>query len=60
MSEYNDYARFEEDEEEIHLRDYLQVIKKRKGVILLVLLVVVAIAVVMAFTAVPQYTASSK
>ena len=60
MSEYLDPTRFEEDEEEIHLRDYLQVIKKRKGLILLVLLVVVALAAVMAFTAVPQYTASSQ
>jgi len=60
MPDYIDPSRFEEDEEEIHLRDYLQVIKKRKGLILLVLFVVVAIAAVMAFTAVPQYTASSQ
>ena len=60
MSDYIDPARFEEDEEEIHLRDYLQVIKKRKGLILLVLLVVVAIAAVKVFTAEPQYTASSQ
>ncbi len=60
MSEYIDPARFEEDEEEIHLRDYLQVLRKRRGLILLVLLVVVATAAIMVFTAVPQYTASSQ
>ena len=46
-------------DEEIHLRDYLLVLSKRKWIILLVLVLAVLIAAVKTFTTIPYYTAFS-
>jgi capsular exopolysaccharide synthesis family protein len=49
----------EQDEQEMHLRDYLQVIRKRQLVVLIVLGLVFFTTIVMTFTTTPVYTASS-
>lgn len=48
------------EEEEIHLRDYLQIIKKRQMVILIVLGLIFFSTVVATFTATPIFSASSQ
>ena len=49
----------EREEQEMHLRDYLQVIRKRQMVVLIVLGLVFFATLVTTFTATPIYTASS-
>lgn len=59
----NSYQRdnFEErEEEEIHLRDYLLIIKKRQMVIITVLGIIFFSTVVATFTAIPFFSASSQ
>ena len=60
MPDYIDPARFEEEEQEINLREYLLVLWKRKGLIVLALLIAVAAAMIKNYTAVPIYSASSQ
>lgn len=47
-------------EQEIHLRDYIRVIRKRRGTILTFFFIVFAVVVLGTFTATPQYTAAIK
>lgn len=49
-----------DDEQEIHLRDYLKVIRKRIGIIISVLVLVVLVAIIKAYTAIPIYSASTQ
>ena len=48
------------DEESIHLKDYLQVLLRRKYIILLVFIVCLPIVIIQAFSYEPLYRASSK
>jgi polysaccharide biosynthesis transport protein len=48
------------DEKEIHLRDYLRIITKRKGTIITFFLLTLIIVVIATFTATPLYLASTK
>ena len=50
---------YESDEREIHLRDYLHVLLKRKFLIFIILLFTVLITVIKTYTATPLFTASS-
>jgi capsular exopolysaccharide synthesis family protein len=45
---------------EIHLRDYIQVILKRKSTVLVFFLITFLLAIIGTFTATPQYLASTK
>ena len=47
-------------EKEIHLRDYLRVVAKHRGLIISFVIVVTAIVALVTFSATPQYLASSK
>jgi succinoglycan biosynthesis transport protein ExoP len=47
-------------ENEIHLRDYWQILLKRRGVALTIFFVVVAVAVVYAYTATPVYKGTTQ
>ncbi|WP_136799823.1 GumC family protein [Desulfosediminicola ganghwensis] len=58
--EYRDYYPEEFEEQEIHLRDYLQIVSKRKYLILTVLAVVFLVVALKTFTTTPIYTASSQ
>jgi len=59
MSDQLDSTLYEPDEQEIHLRDYFQVLLKRKFLIITILFFTVLVTVVKTFTAIPLYTASS-
>ena len=59
MSDHLDSQFYEPDEQEIHLRDYLHVVLKRKLFIATILFFTVLVTVVRTFTAIPLYTASS-
>ena len=59
MSDQLDSIVYEPDEPEIHLRDYFQVLLKRKFLIITILFFTVLVSVVKTFTAIPLYTASS-
>ena len=48
------------EEQEIHLRDYLRVVAKRRFTVFTVFLVVVVVTVIATFTATPIYRASTK
>lgn len=48
------------EEQEIHLRDYLKVLRKRRITIITVFLVIFALAVIKTFTATPLYEAATK
>ncbi|BDD87649.1 GumC family protein [Desulfofustis limnaeus] len=48
------------DEQEIHLRDYLKVIRKRLPIIIAILVLVALASIVKVFTAVPIYSASTQ
>jgi polysaccharide biosynthesis transport protein len=59
ISQQKDY--FEErEEEEMHLRDYLQIIKKRQKVILAILGIVFFTTIIATYTVTPLYSASSQ
>ena len=58
--EYRDEYIGGEDEQEIHLRDYLEVVLKRKKIVASVFVLAVLTAVIKNFIAVPLYTASSQ
>jgi len=60
MSERIEQNLYEEDEREIHLRDYFRVLLKRKWIIILVLGLTLLTTIVSTFTAIPYYTASSE
>ena len=47
------------DEKEIHLRDYLRVIVKRKGTVLTFFLITLIVVVIASFTATPMYRATT-
>jgi hypothetical protein len=53
------YVNYQAPEEEVHLRDYLGVIMKRKWVVLSFLLSVVIITMVITFTTTPQYKSTA-
>ena len=59
MSEQFEHKLNESDEHEIHLRDYFQVLLKRKFLIFTIILLTVLITVIRTYTAIPLYTASS-
>ena len=59
MSDQFDSQFYEPDEQEIHLRDYFQVLLKRKFLVITILFFTVLVTVVKTFTAIPLYTASS-
>ncbi len=59
MSEQLEQKLYETDEREIHLRDYFQVLLKRKFLIFTILLFTVLITTIRTYTATPLYTASS-
>ena len=59
MSEQLEQKLYESDEHEIHLRDYLHVLLKRKFLIFIILLFAVLITVIRTYTATPLFTASS-
>ena len=48
------------DEKEIHLRDYLRIVNKRKGMIFTFFLLTLLIVVIATFTATPMYRASTR
>lgn len=48
------------DEQEIHLRDYLRVLQKRKGIVLLVFAVTITVVVIATLRMVPIYQASTQ
>ncbi len=48
------------DEKEIHLRDYLRIINKRKGSIFTFFILTLITVIIATFTAIPQYYASTK
>jgi len=58
--EYRDYYHEEFEEQEIHLRDYLQIVSKRRYLILTVLAVVFLVVALKTFTTTPIYTAASQ
>lgn len=60
MPNYIETQKSVEDEQIIHLRDYLLILLKRKWLILSVMLLAVLAAAVKSFTAVPYYTAYSQ
>jgi len=47
-------------EEEIHLRDYLKVINKHRGMIIIFMLVILALVTLRTFSVTPQYLGTSK
>lgn len=47
------------DEKEIHLRDYLRVIVKRKGTVLTFFLITLIVVIIASFTATPMYLATT-
>ncbi|WP_298037177.1 polysaccharide biosynthesis tyrosine autokinase [uncultured Desulfuromonas sp.] len=47
-------------EEEIHLRDYLRIINKRRGTVVMVLIVVLALTLLRTFSATPLYSGTTK
>ncbi len=57
---HKDYDPEEFEEQEIHLRDYLRIISKRKYVVLIILCTVFLAAVLKTYTTTPIYTASSQ
>ncbi len=59
MSDHLDQKVYESDEREIHLRDYFNVLLKRKLLIITILFFTVVVTVIKTFTATPLYTASS-
>jgi len=59
MSDQLDPHFYEPDEPEIHLRNYFQVLLKRKFLIITILFFTALVTVVKTFTAIPLYTASS-
>lgn len=48
------------DEKEIHLRDYLRVINKRKSTVFTFFIITLTVVIIASFTAVPIYRASTK
>ena len=48
------------DEEEIHLRDYIQVLRKRRWMIISIFIIVVATAAIRTYLQIPIYQASSR
>ena len=48
------------DEKEIHLRDYLRIVNKRKGTILTFFMLTLLVVIIATFTATPMYRASTK
>ncbi|MCF6247618.1 MAG: polysaccharide biosynthesis tyrosine autokinase [Desulfobacula sp.] len=48
------------DEKEIHLRDYLRIVNKRKGSIFTFFILTLITVIIATFTAIPQYYASTK
>jgi succinoglycan biosynthesis transport protein ExoP len=48
------------DEKEIHLRDYLQVISKRKGMIFTFFVITLLTVIIATFTATPMYSSAAK
>lgn len=57
---YKDHGTEEFEEQEIHLRDYLRIITKRKYIILTILSIVFLATAVKTFTTTPIYTAASQ
>ncbi len=57
---YKDHDFEEFEEQEIHLRDYLRIISKRRYVILTVFAIIVLATVVITFTMTPIYTSASQ
>jgi succinoglycan biosynthesis transport protein ExoP len=53
------FVNYQVPEEEVHLRDYLSVIMKRKWVVLTFLASVMIITMVITFTTIPQYTSTA-
>ncbi len=47
-------------EDSLHLRDYLRIVSKRKGLLLTIVCIMVAAAALSAFSKVPLYTASTR
>ena len=47
-------------EQEIHLRDYIRVIRKRKSIVVTFFLITFLVVVIGTFTATPLYRASTK
>ncbi len=60
MSDYLREQNEIEEEDSIHLRDYLRVIRKRIGIVIAVLAVVMVATAVKIFTAVPIYSATTQ
>jgi uncharacterized protein involved in exopolysaccharide biosynthesis len=54
-----EYAYVEESQEEVHLRDYWNIIHKRKRMVALILLLVAGLGIYIIFTATTLYTASA-
>jgi len=48
------------DEKEIHLRDYLRIVSKRKGTIITFFLITIITVIIATFTATPLYLANTK
>lgn len=57
---YLDKSGGDEEELEFHPRDYLLILKKRKGIIFVVCIICICVAIIRNHTAVPYYTASSQ
>ncbi len=60
MGEFYEQQYHEQEEPAFNVRDYLQVIIKRKGIILSLFILVFLITVIQTYTAIPYYTASSR
>ena len=60
MGEYYDQQFQELEEREIHIREYLRIIIKRKVLVLLVLILVLLLVAIKTYTATLYYTASSQ
>ncbi len=57
---YNEHGTEEFEEQEIHLRDYLRIISKRRYIVLTIFAIVFLATVVMTFITTPVYTAASQ
>ena len=60
MGDYYEQQFEKQEEREVNFRDYLQIIYKRKGIILSVFILVFLITVIRTYTATPYYTAYSR
>ena len=47
-------------EKEIHLRDYLRIVQKRKTIVITFFIITFVLVVMATFTATPQYNAATK